>query len=132
MLQRFLAEAPRKPMEAAAWKALFAELVGLRTILLNLFFKLASGERTTTEEMRTNDRAVEAPTREAVNDSTRLYTRGLLRRIQEIERAGPPRISPWFPPVQFGSNLVANWAVYAGFNRLVRLITPLNSVTAQG
>jgi hypothetical protein len=33
-------------------KVLLAEVVGLRTILLNLFFKLANGERITAEEMR--------------------------------------------------------------------------------
>ena len=36
----------------AAEQTLLAEVVGLRTILLNLFFKLASGERITAEEMR--------------------------------------------------------------------------------
>ncbi len=33
-------------------QVLLAEVVGLRTILLNLFFKLANGERITAEEMR--------------------------------------------------------------------------------
>jgi hypothetical protein len=36
----------------AAEQTLLAEVVGLRTILLNLFFKLANGERITAEEMR--------------------------------------------------------------------------------
>ena len=36
----------------AAEQVLLAEVVGLRTILLNLFFKLANGERITAEEMR--------------------------------------------------------------------------------
>lgn len=33
-------------------KVLLAEVVGLRTILLNLFYKIANGERITAEEMR--------------------------------------------------------------------------------
>ena len=36
----------------AAEQTLLAEVVGLRTILLNLFYKLANGERITAEEMR--------------------------------------------------------------------------------
>ena len=35
-----------------------------------------------------------------------------------LGRADPPRISPSIPLVQFGSNLVANCAVYAGFTGL--------------
>jgi hypothetical protein len=37
---------------SSADATLLAELMGLRTILLNLFYKLANGERLTAEEMR--------------------------------------------------------------------------------
>ncbi len=41
----------------AAEQTLLAEVVGLRTILLNLFFKLANGERITAEEIPVIERA---------------------------------------------------------------------------
>jgi len=44
--------APNGHGHTAAEQTLLAEVVGLRTILLNLFFKLASGERITAEEMQ--------------------------------------------------------------------------------
>jgi hypothetical protein len=44
--------APDGHGHAAAEQTLLAEVVGLRTILLNMFFKLANGERITAEEMQ--------------------------------------------------------------------------------
>ena len=43
---------PNGHRDTVAEQTLLAEVVGLRTILLNLFFKLANGERITAEEMR--------------------------------------------------------------------------------
>ena len=44
--------APNGHGHTAAEHTLLAEVVGLRTILLNLFYKIANGERLTAEEMR--------------------------------------------------------------------------------